>query len=133
MLFLSVMHLNAHLTRKTPRRIYYIVWRRFSLSRNVHQGKGFNGFLQGMCFEDQVDHEKVYLHAQKDQQEDILNDQLTQIGHDQHVNIGNDRFTEIKKDSHFTIEGECRLNVFKDKTDIIDGNLQQKVGSKAIL
>ncbi|AWX98588.1 hypothetical protein A8139_00235 [Marinomonas primoryensis] len=86
-----------------------------------------------MLCEDQVDHEKVYLHAQKDQQEDILNDQLTQIGHDQHVNIGNDRFIEIKKDNHLTIEGECRLKVFKDKTDIIDGNLQQKVGSKAIL
>ncbi|WP_275426937.1 type VI secretion system Vgr family protein [Marinomonas primoryensis] len=100
------------------------VWR-----SDTHQGKGFNE----ISFEDQVDHEKVYLHAQKDQQEDILNDQLTQIGHDQHVNIGNDRFTEIKKDSHLTIEGECRLNVFKDKTDIIDGNLQQKVGSKAIL
>jgi type VI secretion system secreted protein VgrG len=100
------------------------VWR-----SDTHQGKGFNE----ISFEDQVDHEKVYLHAQKDQQEDILNDQLTQIGHDQHVNIGNDRFTEIKKDSHLIIEGECRLNVFKDKTDIIDGNLQQKVGSKAIL
>jgi hypothetical protein len=35
--------------------------------------------------------------------------------------------------SGLTIEGECRLNVFKNKTDIIDGNLQQKVGSKAIL
>ncbi|WP_112140294.1 type VI secretion system tip protein TssI/VgrG [Marinomonas primoryensis] len=100
------------------------VWR-----SDTHQGKGFNE----ISFEDQVDHEKVYLHAQKDQQEDILNDQLTQIGHDQHVNIGNDRFVEIKKDSHLTIEGECRLKVFKNKTDIIDGNLQQKVGSKAIL
>ncbi|WP_112134696.1 type VI secretion system Vgr family protein [Marinomonas primoryensis] len=100
------------------------VWR-----SDTHQGKGFNE----ISFEDQVDHEKVYLHAQKDQQEDILNDQLTQIGHDQHVNIGNDRFTEIKKDNHLTIEGECRLKVFKNKTDLIDGSLQQKVGSKAIL
>ncbi|WP_420890720.1 bacteriophage T4 gp5 trimerisation domain-containing protein [Marinomonas primoryensis] len=47
-----------------------------------------------MCFEDQVDNEKVYLHAQKDHETEVLNDSITYIGNDQHRQIDNDRFTQ---------------------------------------
>ncbi|GGN27551.1 bacteriophage T4 gp5 trimerisation domain-containing protein [Marinomonas arctica] len=60
------------------------------MNRKGLQGEGFNGFLQGMSFDDQVNNEKIYVHAQKDHETDVLNDSITHIGHDQHRQINND-------------------------------------------
>ncbi|PYF80362.1 hypothetical protein DFP75_1063 [Marinomonas alcarazii] len=103
-----------------------------------HQEEGFNGSLQGNGFEDQVDNEKVYVHAQKDMETDVLNDSITHIGHDQHEQIDNDRFTQIGGENgtgndHLTVKGESRHKIDKDQTITIDGSQQQKVGSKAVL
>ncbi|PYF80360.1 Rhs element Vgr protein, partial [Marinomonas alcarazii] len=100
------------------------VWR-----SDTHQGEGFNE----ISFEDQVDNEKVYLHAQKDLESDVLNDQIHHVGHDQHNQIDNDRFTQLNNNDHLTIKGESRHKVDKDHTLIVDGSLQQKIGDKAIL
>lgn len=105
------------------------VWR-----SDTHQGEGFNE----ISFEDQVDNEKVYVHAQKDHETDVLNDSITHIGHDQHRQIDNDRFTQIGGENgtgndHLTIKGESRHKIDKDHTLMVDGSLQQKVGSKAVL
>ncbi|PYF77790.1 Rhs element Vgr protein, partial [Marinomonas alcarazii] len=100
------------------------VWR-----SDTHQGEGFNE----ISFEDQVDNEKVYVHAQKDMETDVLNDSISHIGHDQHRQIDNDRFTQLNNNDHLTIKGERRHKVDKDHTLIVEGSLQQKVGSKAVL
>lgn len=100
------------------------VWR-----SDTHQGEGFNE----ISFEDQVDNEKVYVHAQKDHETDVLNDSISHISHDQHRQIDNDRFTQLNNNDHLTIKGESRHKIDKDQTITIDGSLQQKVGSKAVL
>ncbi|QRV24874.1 type VI secretion system Vgr family protein [Marinomonas foliarum] len=100
------------------------VWR-----SDTHQGEGFNE----ISFEDQVDNEKVYVHAQKDMETDVLNDSITHIGHDQHRQIDNDRFTQLNNNDHLSIHGESRHKIGKDQTITIDGSLQQKVGAKAVL
>ena len=114
------------------------IWHRRSWCKKSHQGEGFNGSLQGMSFEDQVDNEKVYLHAQKDLESDVLNDTVSHIGHDHHTSIDNDRFTKIGGENgtgndHLTIHGESRHKISKDHTIIIDGSLQQKVGKISVL
>ncbi|WP_420870155.1 bacteriophage T4 gp5 trimerisation domain-containing protein, partial [Marinomonas arctica] len=68
----------------------------------------------------------------------VLNDSITHIGHDQHRQIDNDRFTQIGGENgtgndHLTIKGESRHKIDKDHTLMVDGSLQQKVGSKAVL
>uniref|UniRef100_UPI003B8A7A02 bacteriophage T4 gp5 trimerisation domain-containing protein n=2 Tax=Marinomonas TaxID=28253 RepID=UPI003B8A7A02 len=81
---------------------------------------------------------KVYLHAQKDMETDVLNDSISHIGHDQHRQIDNDRFTQIGGENgtgndHLTIKGESRHKIGKDQTISIDGSLQQKVGKIVVL
>ncbi|QRV24897.1 type VI secretion system Vgr family protein [Marinomonas foliarum] len=100
------------------------VWR-----SDTHQGEGFNE----ISFEDQVDNEKVYVHAQKDMETDVLNDSITHIGHDQHRQIDNDRFTQLNNNDHLSIHGESRHKIGKDQTITIDGSLQQKVGKISVL
>ncbi|WP_418114101.1 type VI secretion system tip protein VgrG [Vibrio scophthalmi] len=94
------------------------------LRSETHQGEGFNE----LSFEDQSDAEKIYLHAQKDFEADVLNDSTTHIKHDKHLTIDNDRFSEIKNDHHLTVTGESRSKISKDQTLIVDGSLHIKTG-----
>ena len=95
------------------------------LRSETHQGEGFNE----LSFEDQAQSEKIYLHAQKDFEADVLNDHTTHIKHDKHLTVDNDRFSKIINNQHLTVEGESRSKVSKDQTTIVDGNLHQKVGA----
>ncbi|MDW6020059.1 type VI secretion system tip protein TssI/VgrG [Vibrio plantisponsor] len=91
----------------------------------THKGTGFNE----LSFEDQANQEKIYLHAQKDYEADVLNDHSTHIKHDKHLTVDNDQFSYIKNNQHTTVNGERRLKVGKDFTQIIYGNHHHKVGS----
>ncbi|WP_406733047.1 type VI secretion system tip protein VgrG [Vibrio scophthalmi] len=94
------------------------------LRSETHQGEGFNE----LSFEDQSDAEKIYLHAQKDFEADVLNDSTTHIKHDKHLTIDNDRFSEIKHNHHLTVAGESRSRISKDQTLIVDGSMHIKTG-----
>ncbi len=98
------------------------------LRSETHQGDGFNE----LSFEDQADAEKIYLHAQKDFETDVLNDHSTHIKHDKHLRVDNSRFTQIKRDNHLTIEGESCTAITGDRTDIVQGKAHQKVGEYAM-
>ncbi|PNH95682.1 type VI secretion system Vgr family protein, partial [Vibrio diazotrophicus] len=91
----------------------------------THKGTGFNE----LSFEDQANEEKIYLHAQKDYEADVLNDHSTHIKQDKHLTVDNDQFSYIKNNQHITVNGESRLKVVKDFTQIISGNHHHKVGS----
>ncbi len=94
-----------------------------------HKGSGFNE----LSFEDQSQKEKIYLHAQRDFESKILNDQRTHIKHDSHLTIDNDQFTQIKNSHHLTIEGESRTRVTNDSSLITDGNAYHKVNNRYAL
>ncbi|RJX66542.1 type VI secretion system tip protein VgrG [Vibrio sinensis] len=94
------------------------------LRSETHQGEGFNE----LSFEDQAQSEKVYLHAQKDFEADVLNDHTTHIKHDKHLTVDNDRFTEIKNHDHLTVLGESRSKITQDQSVVVDGSIHQKVG-----
>ncbi|WNJ95100.1 type VI secretion system tip protein TssI/VgrG [Vibrio ruber] len=95
------------------------------LRTETHQGQGFNE----LSFEDQSDHEKVYIHAQKDTEALIENDATTLIRHDSHLTVENDRYEHIKMNDHLTIDGEQRLKIAQDQTHDIGGSLAQQIGS----
>ena len=99
------------------------------LRSETHQGEGFNE----LSFEDQSQSEKVYLHAQKDFEADVLNDHTTHIKRDKHLTVDNDSFTQIKNNHHFTVEGESRTKISKNKSDIVDGSTHHKVANKHAL
>ncbi|WP_261888155.1 type VI secretion system Vgr family protein [Vibrio rhizosphaerae] len=95
------------------------------LRTETHQGEGFNE----LSFEDQSEHEKVYIHAQKDTEALIENDATTLIRHDSHFTVENDRYEHIKMNDHLTIDGEQRLKITQDQTHDIGGSLAQQIGS----
>ncbi|WNJ97897.1 type VI secretion system tip protein TssI/VgrG [Vibrio ruber] len=95
------------------------------LRTETHQGQGFNE----LSFEDQSEHEKVYIHAQKDTEALIENDATTLIRHDSHLTVENDRYEHIKMNDHLTIDGEQRLKIVQDQTHDIGGSLAQQIGS----
>lgn len=95
------------------------------LRSETHQGEGFNE----LSFEDQAQAEKIYLHAQKDFEADVLNDHTTHIKHDKHLTVDNDRFSKILNNQHLTVAGESRSKVSKDQTTIVDGSMHHKVAN----
>ncbi len=92
------------------------------LRSETHQGSGFNE----LSFEDQAESEKVYLHAQKDFEADVLNDHTAHIKHDKHLVVENDHFTQVKSNHHVTVEGESRSKIARDHTVMVDGSVHTK-------
>ncbi|WP_391087164.1 type VI secretion system tip protein TssI/VgrG [Vibrio sp. NH-UV-68] len=90
-----------------------------------HQGNGFNE----LSFEDQANQEQIYLHAQKDFQAEVLNDAKTHIRNDLHVQIDNDQFDSITNNYHAATQAESRLTVVGSNTEIVESNLEQKIGT----
>ncbi len=87
------------------------VWR-----SDTHQGQGFNE----ITFEDQQGSEQVFIHAQKDQKIEVLNDKNQTVGHDETHEIGNDHTLTIKHDR--------TKHVLNNETATIDMNETHKVG-----
>lgn len=59
-----------------------------------HQASGFNE----LTFEDAGGEELIYMHGQKDQQVDILNDRVKTIGQDQSETVGRDKNISVGQD-----------------------------------
>lgn len=95
------------------------------LRTESYQGSGYNE----LSFEDQSGSEKIAVHAQKDLDALIENDQIHRIKHDQHLTVENERFSHIKSNDHLTVNGEQRIKIGKNFSQDIGGSLQQKVSS----
>jgi len=88
-------------------------------------GGGFNEFR----FEDAVGDEEIYLHAQKDLNETVLNNMSTSVGNDQSLSVGNERSKtvtgnetiEVEKDRVTTIHGTEQMHIMGSHKLTIDG------------
>jgi type VI secretion system secreted protein VgrG len=78
-----------------------------------NSSKGGGGFNE-LRFEDAKGAEEIFLHAQKDLNEKILNDMSTSVGHDQTLVVHNDRSKNVK--------GYETITVNKDRMTTIDGS-----------
>jgi len=122
--------LPKHKTRST--------WR-----SHTHKGEGFNEIR----FEDENQQEEIYIHAQKDQNIEVLNDESTYVGHDrtEHVEqnekifIGNDRNEQVIRDEaveighdrkHHIINDEL-LNIGQNRAIEIGNNRTEKIGGNS--
>ena len=81
-------------------------------------------------FEDKKGSEEVYIHAEKDQNTVIENDQTVEIGHDQSVTIGHDQTLEVGNDQSATIAKNRTLSVGENETTDIGANRTESVGKK---
>jgi len=86
-------------------------------------------------FEDKKGSEEVFIHAQKDQNNIVLNNETTDvgvdrtenIGNDETITIGNDRTETVGNDETINIIGNRKENVTKNETIFIDGNRTEVV------
>ncbi|MFO6422431.1 type VI secretion system Vgr family protein [Motilimonas sp. KMU-193] len=90
----------------------------------THKGDGYNE----LRFEDEVGQEEIYLHAQKDFNSLIENDQAEQIKRDRHSEVDRDSFKLIKGNQHHTVDGESRLHTQGEQSLVINGSLHIKAG-----
>ena len=96
-------------------------------------GGGFNEFR----FEDSAGSEEIYLHAQKDLNETILNCMSTSVGADQSLSVGNERSktvdgnetVTVKKDRVTTIEGSETMQIMGSHKLTIDGGAAKGSGT----
>jgi len=91
---------------------------------DTHQGAGFNE----LTFEDQKDQELIYMHGQKDQQTDILNDRNKTIGRDQTESVGRDKRISVGQDHFETIARDASHTVGRDVIYEVKQNQQEKYG-----
>jgi type VI secretion system secreted protein VgrG len=77
---------------------------------DTHQGEGFNE----LTFEDQKGHERIYMHGQKDQDIDIVNDRNKKIGNDQTETVGRDKMIAIGRDHVETVQRDVSITVGRD-------------------
>jgi type VI secretion system secreted protein VgrG len=88
-------------------------------------------------FEDKKGDEQVYLHAEKnldtevenDETRDVGHDRKTKIGHDETVDVGNNRTETVGADESITISGSRTESVASDETITIGGSRTESVAS----
>ncbi len=95
---------------------------------DTHQGSGFNE----LTFEDEKDEELIYMHGQKDQLIEILNDRTKSIGRDEMNTIGRDRTQSVGQDETMSVGRDQRETIGRDVVYQVGQNQQEKYGKDHI-
>ena len=100
---------------------------------DTHEGAGYNEFR----FEDQAGREEVFMHAQKDHNTIIENDESHSIGHnrsksvanDQSESVGNNKSISIGNDHNETIGNDMYYNVGRNQQENYGKDHIHRVGN----
>jgi type VI secretion system secreted protein VgrG len=103
-------------------------------SRSTLGGSSAN--FNEIRFEDKKGSEQVYIHAEKNQDNVVENDETTQVGHDRTENVGHDEKITIKNnrteqvvvDETITVGSNRTRNVGKNETITVGSNRTRNVG-----
>ncbi|MBL3574698.1 type VI secretion system tip protein VgrG [Rhodovulum sulfidophilum] len=95
---------------------------------DTHQGAGYNEFR----FEDEKDREEVFMHAQKDHNTIIENDESHSIGHDRSKSVGNDQSEAIGHDKTISVGNDHRETIGQDMYYTVGRNQQEDYGKDHI-
>lgn len=118
---------------------------RMTIKSQTHKGVGFNE----LRFEDELGREEVFVHAQRDQNNEVGHDETTsvgrnrieQVGHDEQVKVGNDFRRETGHNHTHIIGRACQVTVGENlieqvdnhRTELTRGNRQAEVGGNSEL
>ncbi|RCW86759.1 type VI secretion system Vgr family protein [Paracoccus lutimaris] len=95
---------------------------------DTHQGSGYNEFR----FEDEQGREEVFMHAQKDHNTIIENDESHSIGHDRSKTVGNDQSEAIGHDKTISVGNDHRETIGNDMVYNVGRNQQENYGKDHI-
>ncbi len=86
-------------------------------SNSSKGGGGFNEFR----FDDKKDEEQVFMHAQKNYDQRVLNDRFEWTGHDRHLIVVNDKHEHIENDRHEKVDRHHHEEIGKDRNVKVGG------------
>ena len=98
-------------------------------TRSTPDAAGFNE----LSFEDKVGAERVYLHAEKDFDQDVQSRRTARIGDDDVTDVGASRKVTVAKDQTTSVGGDEKITVGKSRTIEVTESAQLSVGKGASL
>ena len=102
---------------------------RMTIKSKTHKGNGFNE----LRFEDEKDREEIFIHAEKDQNNVVNNDETTQIGHDRTEQVGHDETINIGNNRTEMVGQDESLTVGRDQSNKINRNRMTKIEKDEVL
>jgi type VI secretion system secreted protein VgrG len=92
-------------------------------TQSTKESSGFNE----MRFEDKKDSEEIYVHAQKDYNEKVLNCHTTDVGADQTNTVHGNQVEQVDIDQTMTVDGNRTLHIKTNFDETVDGTETRKV------
>ncbi len=96
-------------------------------SRSSKGGSGAN--FNEIRFEDKKGEEQVYIHAEKNQDNIVENDETTSVGHDRTEDVGNDETITIGNDRTETVVNNEDITIGVNRTEKVGSNETISIGS----
>ena len=96
-----------------------------TIKSNTSPGGGGSNELR---FEDKKNHEEVYIHAQKDQNNVVENNETTEVGVDRKEDIGNDEKIDIGNDRTEKVGNNETISIGNDRTETVGSNEAISIG-----
>ncbi|MCM2329792.1 MAG: type VI secretion system tip protein VgrG [Pseudomonas sagittaria] len=87
-------------------------------------GGGYNE----LRIEDRQGQEQIYLHAQRDWDQNIEHDQKLRVGHQRHDSVEANSYSELKAEEHRTTHGERKTEVRANDHLTVGNNQHVKIG-----
>ncbi len=79
-------------------------------------------------FEDLKGSEEIYIHAEKDQNNVVENDETTEVGHDRTENVGNDETITIGNDRTESVGNDETITIGANRTESVGKNESISIG-----
>ncbi|WPN27964.1 type VI secretion system tip protein TssI/VgrG [Pseudomonas sp. P5_109] len=92
-------------------------------------GAGFNE----LRIEDKKGAEQIFLHAQRDWDENIERDQKIRVGNERHDTVEKNAYTELKAEEHRTTHADRKVEVKADDHLVVGQNQHIKLGTAQLL
>ncbi|WP_395700747.1 type VI secretion system Vgr family protein [Aquabacterium sp.] len=89
---------------------------------------GAYGNANALRFEDKKGSEQVWLHAEKNQDIEVENDETHWVGHDRDKTIDHDETNHIKHDRTETVDHDETITIHHDRTETVDNNESITIG-----
>ncbi|WP_313087876.1 type VI secretion system tip protein TssI/VgrG [Pseudomonas sp.] len=88
-------------------------------------GGGYNE----LRIEDRIGAEQIYIHAQRDWDENIEHDQKIRVGHERHDTVEKNSYAELHAEEHLTVAGDRKVEVKLDDHLTVGQNQHVRLGT----
>jgi len=87
-------------------------------SRSTKEGNSEN--FNEIRFEDKKGEEQLFIHAEKNQDIEVENDETHWVGHDREKTVDNDETTHVKHDRMETVDNDESITIHGNRTETVD-------------